>query len=59
MKHPGEGTFIPCGDSFEKMEEILDNELEQVSGGVEGIVPTVPVYIPEKIGILYGKHNQE
>ena len=26
-------AFIPCGDSFEKMEEIKDEQLENISGG--------------------------
>ena len=28
-----EGTFIPCGDSLERMQEIREDDLEQVSGG--------------------------
>jgi len=28
-----EGAFIPCGDSLERMQEIQDDELENVSGG--------------------------
>ena len=28
-----EPVFIPCGDSFEKMNEISDELLEEVSGG--------------------------
>lgn len=26
-------TFIPCGDSMERIQEIRDDELENVSGG--------------------------
>lgn len=35
-----DAAFIPCGDSMEKMEEIKDEQLGQVSGG------NVPVRIP-------------
>ena len=28
-----ESAFIPCGDSMEKMEEIRDAQMENVSGG--------------------------
>lgn len=28
-----EASFIPCGDSMERMEEIRDDELENVAGG--------------------------
>ena len=42
-----------------KKNEISEEEMEQVSGGVVRIVPTVPVYSPEKIGVLFGKHEEE
>lgn len=42
-----------------KKNEISEEELESVSGGAGSVIPTVPVYSPEKIGVLYGKHNQE
>ena len=29
------GTFIPCGDSMEKMEELTEDTLEDVSGGLD------------------------
>ena len=32
-KRNTEPTFIPCGDSVEKMEEIKDEQLENISGG--------------------------
>ena len=38
-KENREGTFIPCGDSMEKMHEINEAELDAISGGAE----TVPV----------------
>lgn len=28
-----EENFIPCGDALEKMDEIRDDDLENVSGG--------------------------
>ena len=28
-----EPAFIPCGDSFEKMNELNDKQMETVSGG--------------------------
>ena len=31
-----EAAFIPCGDSFEKMSEIREEELEKVTGGSLG-----------------------
>ena len=31
-----EGTFIPCGDSFERMAEIKEESLENVTGGYFG-----------------------
>lgn len=32
-----EPAFIPCGDSFEKMAEINDDELDTVVGGVGAV----------------------
>ena len=37
-----EGTFIPCGDSMEKMEEIDMEMLENIAGGAQ----TVPMAKP-------------
>jgi len=28
-----EGVFIPCGDSLERMQEISEEQMENVSGG--------------------------
>ena len=38
-----DATFIPCGDSMEKMEEMKDEQLEQVSGGA------VPLIVPSDL----------
>ena len=42
-----------------KKNEIAEEEMEQVTGGVERPVPTVPVYHPDQIRELFGKQNQE
>ena len=30
------GAFIPCGDSLERMQEIDEAALEDISGGISG-----------------------
>lgn len=44
--HEKKARFIPCGDSLEKMNEISDEDLEDVSGGAK---IQLMVYCPEEI----------
>ena len=38
-ENKGRETFIPCGNSTEKMEELTEDALENVSGGLAITMP--------------------
>ena len=41
MKKDKEDRFIPCGDSMERMQEILEDDLKNVSGGNAVDLPNI------------------
>lgn len=62
MNEDMKNTFIPCGDSMEKMNgEMPDNELDVVSGGVD-VAPDVysdAKFCPHCHGFMMPTLNRE
>lgn len=51
------GAFIPCGDSLERMQEIQDDELENVSGGAG--FSAAPKTCPKCGGVMLATVNPQ